>query len=783
MDIFTIGAKNYIPQVKVLTKSFLEHVPNGKVHFLLIDKLDRKIEGEFRIYEVDILRNKIPQFESFLFKYKIVELATAVKPFFFEYLFESGLEKVFFFDPDIMFFNDVSFLEDILEKYSVVLTPHITKPIKYDGKLPDERIILKTGIFNLGFIGIKNNEIGRNLIQWWKERTFDFCINDIDKGFFVDQKWIDFVPIFYNQVFILKDPGFNVSYWNLQEREITKEGDYFFVNGKPLYFFHFSGYDPERPHEISKYQNRYKMSQIGKARILYDIYRKELEKNLYSEFKKEKWYYGFFENGEKIEDFMRKEYWLLGKFKDKFLNPFKTGKGTFYEYLCKKYKLNKKRLIFKNYFSNTFLVKIKFLIKLVKNQGLYSLLQYFYDTFYLNPYLRPIVRFLKEPIKKILRFFKIEKPKKSTISLNKLSVNVFGFLNSEKGTGESSRSIIRALNSLNLPYKVFNINEKWSKNKEKIKIMESKNINPKINIFCFNADISDKMSLVFKEYFSGDYYKIGYWVWELEDFPQTWEERFKLFDEIWVPSNFVAAAISLKSPKPVIKIPHNLEIKYPQKKFNRQEFGIPKDAFVFGFIFDFYSYLERKNPLDLINVFKDTFNKRENVYLIIKTSGSDFNPKGLALIKELSQDHNIIIVDSIWSKEEVFAFYKDIQVYVSLHRAEGFGFTLAEAMSFGLPVIATGYSGNLEFMNDLNSFLVRYELIKIQEDVGPYKKGNFWAQPDLEHAKFLLRYVYENYQEAKKKGTLAKVYILNNFSPRKIGERILTRLESIINFQ
>lgn len=245
-------------------------------------------------------------------------------------------------------------------------------------------------------------------------------------------------------------------------------------------------------------------------------------------------------------------------------------------------------------------------------------------------------------------------------------------------------------------------------------------------------------------------FTIGYWAWELPHFPVVWHEAFKYFQEIWVLSSFMQNTLSTISPVPVVTMPPAIEIQSLEKpSYPRSYFSIPEGKFVFLFMFDFHSFFARKNPDGVIKAFCRAFSTQEDVVLVIKSLHSKDYPEEMELLSQMAAEGNVVLFDHVYTREEMNALMYHADCYVSLHRSEGFGLTMAEAMSFGKPVIATAYSGNLDFMNANNSYLVQYEPVELEQDYGPYKKGNVWAEPDLEHAARLMRYVYENQPEAK----------------------------------
>jgi glycosyltransferase involved in cell wall biosynthesis len=257
-----------------------------------------------------------------------------------------------------------------------------------------------------------------------------------------------------------------------------------------------------------------------------------------------------------------------------------------------------------------------------------------------------------------------------------------------------------------------------------------------------------------------------------------WHDHFKYFDEIWVATEFCQDAIAKVSPIPVVKIPLSIVLD-KTAGFDRSHYQLNKESFIFFFMFDFLSYFERKNPLAVIEAFKSAFSPDENVELLIKCSNSDWNKEARARLMETGNGLKVNFLDDRLSRAELNNLVSLIDCYVSLHRSEGFGLPLAEAMYFKKPVIATGYSGNLEFMNINNSFLTKYRLVEIEKDFGPYKKGRIWADPDIGHAAELMRLVFDDRMLATRVGERAASDIKIYLNPETCGQRILSRIQCI----
>lgn len=365
-----------------------------------------------------------------------------------------------------------------------------------------------------------------------------------------------------------------------------------------------------------------------------------------------------------------------------------------------------------------------------------------------------------------------------------LGINVAGHISGEFGLGQASRGTLRAIEAADISFSIRDLQVEWQSNSDNTYThISEENIYP-VNCIYTNPNwVKATMEGYFKninfyEYLQGKY-NIGVWLWELPKFPEDWKFAFDLFDEVWAPSSYTAEAISTVSPVPVVTIPISIDL--PQPSMGLKELGLPENKFIFLFIFDFGSSFERKNPIATIKAFQKAFGKdNKDVLLVLKFSNSKIFPQKRDRLYALTEDWNSIrLIDRHLTKDELHALVNSCNCYVSLHHAEGYGLTMTEAMFYGKPVIATGYSSNMDFMNVGNSFPVQYDVIETVEDYGPFPKGSIWAEPDVNHAAELMQFVFNNREESQGRGNQAANDIHSLFSPQAVGKRIKTRLEYI----
>jgi hypothetical protein len=304
----TVVSLNYLPYARTLCDSFLRYHPGCKFYVLIVDRIpsdfDRSSE-RFEMLTVEELG--IPNFPSVAFKYDILELNTNVKPTFLRALLARNIDQLAYLDPDIFIYHALDSVFSALTEYAIALTPHTLSPVPDDGQ--SELILLSSGVFNLGFVAVKKCAESEAFLSWWENRCLNLAFSEQRTGLFVDQKWINLVPCFFDSVKILKNPGCNMAYWNLHERRLSQDRDVWMVNlSSPLEFFHFSGISVDGGERISKYTDCFYLTNRPDLRKIIEDYRAELInhgiRNLYSA----EYAFGAFDNGQHINRLVRALY-------------------------------------------------------------------------------------------------------------------------------------------------------------------------------------------------------------------------------------------------------------------------------------------------------------------------------------------------------------------------------------------------------------------------------------------------------------------------------------------
>jgi len=367
-------------------------------------------------------------------------------------------------------------------------------------------------------------------------------------------------------------------------------------------------------------------------------------------------------------------------------------------------------------------------------------------------------------------------------------VNLYGFAFGELGIGEDLRMAVAACESAGIPYRVVNVDvgagARQADRALKAQVEKADEQAPYlVNIFCLPG--FDTVSRIFLSW-GGDYFKdhynIGWWPWELSVWPSAWKEAFSLMDEIWAGSEFSRHMYQQSTSLPTELMPLAVSVDRGHS-LRRNHFQLPKHSFLFLFVFDFNSHLARKNPQAVIDAFKRAFRQNEHgAGLVLKVMNpKENNKEWLAFLAMCKQDNRIHLIHETLDRPDILGLIECCDAYVSLHRCEGFGRTLAEAMCYGKPVIATNYSGNADFMASELSYPVKFTLI-------PLKKGEYhfiedtdqavWAEPDIGHA---AQQMQKAFRSAKNVTLAAKIkgYASEQFSAKRVGALMIERLQKI----
>ena len=736
MRICTIVARNYLPQARVLARSYAAHNGGEPCSLLLMDDPQRTVADAGEPFE--ILRPEqagIERFEAMAAMYDVKELTAMLKPLLLGHLLEREGAPLACVDADVRFFDDIDEIARQAASDGVVVTPHG------------------------GFVAVAPGEDSRRLIDWWRGRP----------GFTPDQ-----VSRVVAHAHVIRDPGVNVGYRNLGERTLERRADRYTVNGEPLRSFHFSGFDPARPYALSSHQTQIRLPDEPALAALCEEYAAELRTAGFDPEANGKWMYAELADGTPLTATLRRLYGCGEQAHAFQLSPF-TPEGTAqFAAWCQ---------------------------GPADGAGAHGLTRAALAVHDARPDLQ--AAFPDPGGEDAPRFFWwISHHREDGADLGvppawlpsplpgseeeppaaegpPWGVNVAGYLRSELGVGEAARAVITGLDARGVPLvPVHGGYVPRSRQGHAFAFLDPAAAPFPVNLICVNADQLPAFLADAGPDFSENRYTIGFWWWEVTTFPERSLAALELVDEVWVGSEHVAAALRPVSNVPVVKVRIPVSMP-PIVPYPREHLGLP-EGYLFLFMFDLHSVIERKNPMGVIEAFRKAFAPGSGASLAIKCINRETRPDEYDRLLLAARGHpDVHIIDRYVSAREKDAMLAACDCYVSLHRSEGFGLTPAEAMYLGKPVIATGYSGNLEYMTAENSYLVDYQLQRVGAGQDPYPADGEWADPDTDHAARRMREVAEEPLAAQRRGQRAAADIRAGYSPAAAGETMEGRLEQV----
>ena len=796
------------------------HHPDARRFCVVVDTdltHARALSAEFDIVPLNCLGS--PEGKDFSFCSSVLELNVAVKPWAFQYFIDAGFDRVVYLDPDMFLFQPLSEAFSLLDQgASVVTAPHLHVLLAQNSRSEP-----RAGGWTPGFCVVRNNELGLQLLLLWRGAGDDLAQGEVEGGGNSDR--IDFpLHLSKNGICLLANPGYQVTSRTLVKLRVSECAGGWSVDGQPLVLIQFSGFVsrssgelPKRVEEavsaeicgllrdyaqkladngMKRYQTlpcEFSESSVEAGQVIRERSRNSVEKKGAEMGGGESNLAGlrsFSERGRDIapEHIARLQLLyrqLLGRLPDDLALQ---ALGPFMEHPI--------RVLYA-------VMVVGFSREARATPGWFARLLRFSNMVSFNPNV--IKRWVTLPME---RFVAVAGKYRESLSYRPhpgcsyvrngaltaqaslikagrtnlpWGVNLVGYVKAELGVGEALRSFARACDSANIPFSLTDVGYQ-SKNRQQDDSIISRAQNK-----CFSIDVyyvnADQTSATLQQLQAGGRlsgnYSIGFWHWEQPEFPASFHEAFACVDEVWVPSTFVQDAVAPVSPVPVFKVPHALQFS-PSTNACRSRFGLSEDLQLVLVMYDFNSYQYRKNPQAAIEAFRLAMHKAPNLGLVIKTINHQQNPAAFEELKDALKDmKRVKMINEFFTRQDTWDLEYCCDIFLSLHRAEGFGLGPAEMMLLGKPVVATGWSANMDFMNARNSMPVDYCLKPLESDIGVYPAGPVWAEADVDHAAWCLSQLAADSGLRQRLGSRAASDIKNQLSPLVVGEKIRQRLRII----
>lgn len=764
-----------IQKANLLAESFLRHHPEAKFYIFVVDRtleLVHVMQPGVEYLTPNDLENLDYPFEVLATAFDLDHFISYLEPRVVELLSKKA-SMVFSFKPYTYVYSSFDSVIQELQSHEIALVPKRITAVPNDDQLPTSDQIESHGTFNSGFVGVASTSF--RFIEWWKSETSlrRNLPNNSSLALF------ELAAASFNCYFE-RGSEFGVAYWNLDEREISNEADGWFVDNKRLVFANFFGFSLLKPFLVSVEMHgrpRIRLSAHKAIRDFYNSYAQLLTSKM-GVVEEDPYQYGYGWGSVSpglpitpaIREIYRRE--LLDpecKLVELPPTPF-TSAGTkqFLNWMESETQIPGPRLqrfvlaaglrhpeLFHR-FVRGISVDYKGIAKWIRTRGRQ-----------LDPYFE------------VLDFDAPQAIHVKDFGRSKSGVDIIGSFNSEHGLGEAGRLLVSAIATTREKVSTISYSPVGIRGKHPfVADNESRN---QITVVALNPDQLSELWQGLGDNSRKDRYVIGQWFWELEKAPPWYQSAYQMVDELWAPTKFIESMLRNDVPSR-IKVRHMpLPLLPPvvRQGVNRADFEID-DRFAFLFTFDFGSVMKRKNPDGMLRAYLNAFTESDGTQLVIKsTNGSNNVREFEKLMWEIGDRSDVKVIDEYFDTDLNGALMNSIDCYVSLHRSEGLGLTMAEAMSLGKPVIATSYSGNMDFMDESSAFLVPWKYVPVGRDAGAYPSKSVWAEPDLREASKLMRFVFNNQSESASVGLHGKQRILNEFSPEILGQRMETRIREI----
>lgn len=778
----TIVAGNYLAQAAVLRESFAGQHPDVEFFTLVVDRSPDDVpeEGCGTVLTLRDLDVPDADLRDALAIYDVMEFATAIKPIVLTMLLRRGFDAVAYIDPDIQFFGGIHDVFHDAVEHGIVLTPHTVEPMPRDGLKHDEADIMLAGIFNLGFIAVGPTAIA--FLDWWWERLRVDAIVDMTNALFTDQRWIDWVPALFPHR-IRRDKGLNVAYWNLHERPISRDGHQLLAGGDPVRFIHFSGFDPRRPWILSKHQGdrpRVLLSEHPLLREHTDSYAALLDRRGFSDHVSEPYRFDVLENGLRMASPIRR-----------LLRDVVKGDVSASAPAPNPYEL-----------PDAFAAWLQAPvfgsapgrlspIELALWRSRPDLQQAFPGV--LSGAAAEFQRWMAtDPAggafrAEILSGTRGYTASESLDSLSPLGLppdrqtrshgsafgwSVIGYASAELGVGEAGRRLYSLVERTGVPAELVGVGLNESRQRHATGTSVRAVPSFENAIVSVNADQLARVGpSVGLEHLRGT--KVGYWFWELEYFPPDQASGFNHVDEVWAATSFMKQAFESVADRPVRLVPLPIHLNTRPTLYNRPAVGLPESPFVFLTNFDYFSTFERKNPIGVITAYLSAFGPDDGAVLVVKSINGQRMPLNSERVKAAARGRaDVIFRDDYVTAAQMRAMIELADCYVSLHRAEGLGLNMSDAIARRTPVVATAYSGNMDFMTGDTAALVPFELREIGAEGGLYPAAGWWAEPDLVAAAGEMRRQFDDRSHGEAMASRAYELVRERFSAEVCARNI-----------
>jgi glycosyltransferase involved in cell wall biosynthesis len=808
MQVLTLASEKSLPRARALGRSLKRHQPSWSHEVLLMGSEGFAASpGEEGLSVASVCSELDLDIEALLALHDEEELSTLLLPSLLQRYVERTSEPVLHLPSSVWVLSDLQPIEAALSTHHVMLVPRMTADVPDDGLQPTPAQMELAGRIEETMMGFDASAEAASFLSWWRgqvERSLGALDARRSGARPEDRAWLarflELSPARFSTA-VLDDPGCNLNMWNLHRRTLQAGPDGVLVDARwPLRFFNLPGFEPERPHRLNAIASRARVSRSPVLHDLCESYAAELLLSGWEDWDHREEVGRRLADGLVYDDSLRAIYASALALGETFENLFSAeGSRDFAAWLEGPAPRGSAHGINRYVFHRVARERPDVVRAYPDLDGPDGAEFVAWCLAFGRKELAIPDRFMPDrpgqgtvvgspPATAARPAPSQQAPQPSSTPLhetnNGLAVRLTGYLGHTLGLGAAARGYARALGAAGVPVSTVTVplhhlalpvtlDAQYGRHGFEDLVHDGAH---GFEIVAVNADeLPDFVTRLGADYFEGP--RIGIWGWETNSIPPRWQRAFAMIDEIWVYSAFMAENIGAVAPVPVVALPP--PVGRPSEEVEPVRLGVPP-GFLFLFVFDYLSTVQRKNPVGLIEAFRLAFAPGEGPQLLIKTINAPLRP--LAEEEVLWAAHgraDIHVVDRSLSGGELGQLMAACDCYVSLHRAEGFGLTMAEAMAIGKPVIGTGYSGNVDFMNSENSYLIDFTIGRVGAECEIYPPEGEWAEPSVEHASALMRRVYGAPEEARRLGAQAARDIAAKLSAPATGGAMRRRLEQL----
>ena len=770
MKLCTSATALELPQLRSLADRVAQHHPGERLTALVLGRAELAADEPFDVITGDQLN--LPGFHDLAARHTSADLGLLLQPLLLVRLLADEHGPVVFLDPGHELLGPLTPLTAELERAPVLLSPRTDGPLPEDGLHPSDDDVREHGAIDPGFVALRPDPETDRFLGWWAQRAKDLITylaasadaGIADQGRRQLQRLLDIAPALHPAVGRLGDRRLEVSGWNLHERSLD---DALTVA--------LHGFSPDRPEVIAPHLTRVTPGREPRLAALLGEYAQRLRERGWVDLPQRAHVGRTMPNGVVFSDRVLRLYREAIEAGADPGDPFEPdGAERFMAWMQSPAGPGAQAGI-SRYLHRVYRDRPDIPVAYPDLDGpdgeQFAGWAWVFGRRELDipdVFLPPPPAHVREAV--------------STAAAAP-SINVAGYLSGTLGLGEAARLYVRGLDTAGVAVGTRTVDPALPIGQraaaQRTRTSVDFGARPELpdapfNLICVNPEELPRFVRQIGPDFLEGRYTIGVWAWESDVVPRRWDATFDLVDEIWVYSRYIAENLSRVSPVPVLPIPPPVVVPEPAPE---PDLGLP-DGFRFMFMFDYFSTIARKNPVAVIEAFKRAFAPGEGPHLVIKTiHGSDRQADHERVLFAAREHPDVHVVDRSLSSADKNGLLASCDCYVSLHRSEGWGLPLAECMTMAKPVIATAFSGNLDFMRPGNAYLVDYELTQVGGEVEIYPAEGTWAEPDVDHAARLMRAVVSDPDEARRRAEKGREDVLRQLAPERAGAIARARLE------